>query len=234
MSTMAPTRKAQGKTKRRLYQDSGSETKQDCNEQDSTARCEHLPRASKALVEKSPQEKTGVGTVTPLKDERAGATASFFTPKVKKRKKATNDAKPKTTHVTPSPVVSRARRGLVLEAAVRGEKKTSQQPRPEQFVPVHVHRNLEYLRSGQATISEGKKKAYEFIIQHCVIPENFENDRRFGPLSGSCHEDRVIAAFTVGRLRSKPGDRHAEAVAAGVCSNCGGVGHRRINCASLI
>lgn len=232
---MTKSGQSRSRAKRRLYQDTSSDAgaAKKRGHDASLDASERHDRTTNALSTKD--ETAGRAAVTPQFNSVKASASSFFTPSVKKQKKATKNENPYAARVTPSPAVPNVRRGLAMGKAVRDEKrKTALKKISEQFVPVHVHKNLEYVRSGQAALSEGKRKAHEFVIEHCDIPDNFENDRKFGPLSGTCHEDRVIAAFTVGRLQAKPGVTHANAVAAGVCSFCGEVGHRRISCSALI
>mmetsp|Transcript_14174 Transcript_14174/g.30031 ORF Transcript_14174/g.30031 Transcript_14174/m.30031 type:complete len:222 (+) Transcript_14174:198-863(+) len=102
-------------------------------------------------------------------------------------------------------------------------------------VPEHIHKNLDYQRRGQAVLSDATRNAFELIEKkYCGgnIPANFENDRRYGPLSGTCFEKRVIDAYDRGLIVSFSGVG-AEPTPI-ICTHCASVGHGRDDCPQLI
>ena len=73
------------------------------------------------------------------------------------------------------------------------------------YVPRYLHKNLDYCTQGIKihSLSAGKIKAYNSILEHFDIPLIFDNDPKFGPKSGSCFEERVLVAFNLGLLHPK-------------------------------
>mmetsp|Transcript_8270 Transcript_8270/g.17509 ORF Transcript_8270/g.17509 Transcript_8270/m.17509 type:complete len:238 (-) Transcript_8270:54-767(-) len=100
-------------------------------------------------------------------------------------------------------------------------------------VPQNSYRILGYLREGDAVLSLGSRRAYDLVKANCHIPKDFDSDPRFGPLSGTCHEERVIAAFSTGMLKVRI-EADTDFVEGGVCSWCGRAGHQRGGCLDLI
>ena len=62
-----------------------------------------------------------------------------------------------------------------------------------------------------------------------VIPKGFENSRSFGPLSGSCFEERVISAYSNNLLEPKNAG-----VKIQICTSCASKGHKRDDCPELL
>ena len=107
----------------------------------------------------------------------------------------------------------------------REEKKAD-----EAHVPIYIHKNVNYQRRGDASIDEKLKKTFELVESHFFIPEDFERNRSFGPLSGTCFEERAIRAYNLSLLEPK-NDADAELE---ICSHCAVLGHRRSDCPDLI
>jgi len=107
----------------------------------------------------------------------------------------------------------------------RQEKKAD-----EAHVPIYIHKNVNYQRRGDASIDEKLKKTFELVESHFFIPEDFERNRSFGPLSGTCFEERAIRAYNLSLLEPK---NDADA-ALEICSHCAVLGHRRSDCPDLI
>ena len=74
-------------------------------------------------------------------------------------------------------------------------------------------------------------KAYRFVREHYLVPRDIEADPKFGPYSGSCFEERVIRAYSLGQLEPKGGGGEDALL---VCSYCGEVGHKRGGCPELL
>lgn len=102
------------------------------------------------------------------------------------------------------------------------------------YVPTYVHKCVEYLREGQATnLSPLKSKVFQLIKVHYEIPKDFEQNRTYGPLSGSSYEDRVIAAYRLGKLDAVV-NNNANDVDTVICTACAEMGHAREQCPILL
>ena len=124
-------------------------------------------------------------------------------------------------------------------------------------VPIYIHKNLEYQRKGQATLSDVTETVYRWIEQHYEIPDDFENNiHKYGPISGTCYEERVIKSYDMGLLQPKMvsggggidydyddddddgggggGVSGRVDILTGICSECACTGHKRIDCPQLI
>ena len=121
------------------------------------------------------------------------------------------------------------------------DEHTNKKSKPEGYVPVHIHSNVDYHRRGDVALNQGTLRAYRFIRNHFHVPKNLENDPKFGALSGSCFEERVIRAYSLGQL--EPNSNGARMMKRGssdgnvmllVCSYCGDEGHKRDGCSKLL
>ena len=99
------------------------------------------------------------------------------------------------------------------------------------YKPTYVHSNVDYHRRGDLALDQSTLKAYRFIRNNFLIPRTFETDGKFGPLSGSCFEERVIRAYSLGEL--EPRENIAES-SLKVCTYCGEEGHMKENCTDLL
>jgi len=121
------------------------------------------------------------------------------------------------------------------------DENTNNKPKPEGYVPVHIHSNVDYHRRGDVALNQGTLHAYRFIRNHFHVPKNLENDPKFGALSGSSFEERVIRAYSLGQLEPnmngkrmmKPGSSDGNLMLL-VCSYCGDEGHKRDGCSKLL
>jgi len=100
------------------------------------------------------------------------------------------------------------------------------------YKPGHMHSSLDYHHRGDLPLDQGKLKAYRFIRNHFLIPRDIEADPKFGTYSGSCFEERVIRAYTLGQLKPKKSKLSASSLV--VCSYCGEEGHARDDCPELV
>ena len=98
-----------------------------------------------------------------------------------------------------------------------------------QYIPSYIHKNLEYRRGGSAHLSAATLEVFRLITQHYVIPADFEQSRKYGPLSGTCYEERVVQAYSLGKLA--PVDGSEKLV---ICTVCATKGHRRSSCPTLV
>lgn len=122
-----------------------------------------------------------------------------------------------------SPVSQRRR----PTATVTPEQEESQAL--SQYIPTYIHKNLEYRRGGSANLSAATLEVFRLITQHYVIPEGFEQSRKYGPLSGTCYEERVIQAYSLGKLTPVEGSEKLV-----ICTVCATEGHRRSSCPTLV
>ena len=203
------TRSSKPSAKRRLDFDdndtSGSNTKVAKIEQEDAAGDDEV---EEVLPSTTPTTLTG----TPQKRKRD--VSSYFSPVASRKNKA--------AVVTPEKPEART-------TAKRVKKEQNKEHEAEQYVPTYIHKNLNYQRRGQASISEELKKTFALVEQHYEIPNDFEtNKKRYGPLSGTCFEERVVTAYDHGLLESKS-DTITE-----ICSHCAVTGHKREDCPVLI
>jgi hypothetical protein len=128
------------------------------------------------------------------------------------------------------------RRRLKEKAVVTPDKdevvivQLPKEGKEEEYVPTYIHRNLSYQREGEANIDDNTKSTFNLIKLHFDIPQDFETNRRYGPISGNCHELRAIAAYNFSLLEPK---KKADA-GIQICSECAAIGHKRTDCPSLI
>ena len=95
----------------------------------------------------------------------------------------------------------------------------------------HMYKSLDYRHRGKLQLEQGTLMAYRFIRNHFLIPNDIENNEKFGPHSGQCFEERVIRAYTLGQLKAKKEYRGESLL---VCSYCGDEGHKRVACLKLL
>lgn len=99
-----------------------------------------------------------------------------------------------------------------------------------EYVPKYVHKNLDYRRKGQAKLSPTTLQVFQLVEEHFDIPKDIEQNRSYGPLSGTSYEERVIRTYTLGKLTSKdPADANVT-----ICTSCATVGHKRDDCPDLL
>ena len=111
------------------------------------------------------------------------------------------------------------------------EKEKKDQNQCQQFVPIYIHKNLNYQRRGQAILSEKLKRAFDLVEEHYVIPFDFESDRSYGPLSGTCFEERVVNAYDRDLLLPNQCSNEGGIL---ICAQCAKLGHRQDDCPDLI
>jgi hypothetical protein len=97
------------------------------------------------------------------------------------------------------------------------------------YVPTYIHKNLSYQRKGEASLSDTVRKTFQLVEMNFEIPEDFERNRRYGPLSGTCYEERSIRAYNLNLIEPKEENADIE-----ICSSCATLGHRRVDCPDLV
>ena len=170
-------------------------------------------------------------------EKATNSSSSFFSPKRSTKKAAT---------VTPSPSAAKKRRSLLQdEAEGESPKKKSKKKKveakaavattEEPYVPTYIHKNVGYQRFGTATdrLSDGQKLAFAFVVENYDIPADFETNRKYGPLSGTSYEERVLAAYATKGLTPSE-DSDSTLVRKGICTFCGELGHKKKLCPELL
>lgn len=99
------------------------------------------------------------------------------------------------------------------------------------FVPSYLHKNVEYCREGKSTLSSKTVHIFKWICDRYEIPSDFEQQRSFGPLSGTTFEQRVIGEYTLGKLHRKKNAPDGDTM---ICLACAETDHVRDNCPTLI
>jgi hypothetical protein len=178
------------------------------------------------------QQSAAVTTPSPSDKKRsAGSASAFFSPTT-----TTQNNKKRKTAATVTP-----------EAAQKSqEKEVESSSSSSSFVPTYIHKNLGYDRQGQRKgLSTNTLQCFQLIQEYYSIPSNFEqcryseNNSVGGPISGSSHEERVIQAYTLGKLHVKPEYNNdkttdGETIAIKICSCCADIGHMRDDCPALL
>ena len=100
------------------------------------------------------------------------------------------------------------------------------------YEPDHIHSSLDYHNRGELALDQAALNSYRFIRNHFLIPFGIETDPDFGPYSGSCFEERVIRAYSLGQLQPKQKAKNGDSLL--VCTYCGDVGHKRVGCLKLL
>ncbi|CAB1103594.1 unnamed protein product [Ectocarpus sp. CCAP 1310/34] len=103
-------------------------------------------------------------------------------------------------------------------------------PKPSNsHVQEAIHKEVQYSREGNSkgNVPANTLAVFRFVKEAFVIPNNFEKDHKFGPLSGVSHELRVVSAFMAGQLEAR-----TEEAKGGVkmCLECGAKGHFPRHC----
>lgn len=127
----------------------------------------------------------------------------------------------------------KARLDAKRKIIVTPDKEDTKPITPEEekeYVPTYIHKNLSYHRRGKASLDSKTKKTFELIENYFTIPKDFEQSRRFGSLSGTCYEQRVIQAYALSLLKPTIDDN----AGLEICSECATIGHKRFDCPTLI
>jgi uncharacterized protein (UPF0333 family) len=117
------------------------------------------------------------------------------------------------------------------------KKGTIQQSDDSNYTPSYIHKNVEYVgRSQIVKLSPIQSKVLRWIEDNCEIPSDFEQNRKFGPLSGSSYADRVITAYRLGSLKRMEGSDHDDERNhdKAICTVCAELGHIADACPTLL
>eukprot|EP00903_Cladosiphon_okamuranus_P018916 g17398.t1 len=70
-----------------------------------------------------------------------------------------------------------------------------------------IHKEVQYSREGKGKdedkVPETTLAVFRFVKEAFVVPNDFEKDHKFGPLSGVSHEVRVVSAYMAGQLEAR-------------------------------
>eukprot|EP00536_Pseudo-nitzschia_multiseries_P007253 jgi/Psemu1/304736/fgenesh1_kg.167_\ len=178
-------------------------------------------------------------TTTPVVSAAAVAPSLVMgTPEKKKRRRDRQDGV--ITGYFSSPTKTLGAAVVVVTPETKQQQQQQQSPRPQTtqepssytYVPEHIHKNLQYQRRGKAVLSDTMQRVFDLVEEHCNIPADFENDRRYGPLSGTCFEERLVHAYDRGWIQSKSKSK-SESAGVEVCTQCAELGHGRDDCPTL-
>jgi len=117
-----------------------------------------------------------------------------------------------------------------------GKKQDDVDADQNQSVQSFVHKAVSYDRAGFKELPLNKFKVYEFVKDNFSIPENFEKDHKFGPLSGVSFEERVIDAYMQNLLEPQSRDDSfieddsGKNILLKMCFTCGNFGHWPKSC----
>ena len=112
---------------------------------------------------------------------------------------------------------------------VKKKTKKNEEVREEEIEEEYqsvIRKNVGYK---SRNLSRGQKLTVEFVRKHFEIPEHFDRDKRFGPLSGSSPELRIVSAYAEGALKLKKGIKNIRMI----CYECGTIGHDAMDCDKL-
>lgn len=139
---------------------------------------------------------------------------------VAKRRKTTSGKS--AFHSTPARATKKSTTAVVTPADEKNKKKDI-----VQYVPKYIHKNVEYSRQGNAKLSDTTQSAFAWIQQHVNLPKDLEQNRIYGPLSGSSYEERTVRAYRLGLIQSS--DDGVQ-----FCTACATVGHLDDDCPTLL
>lgn len=106
--------------------------------------------------------------------------------------------------------------GLVGKSASR---KISQEEKPTVYEPISIYRTEIYeAKVGnkpdpdecwgssarkEFLAEETNRNVYNFVVEHFVVPPDFDSSLAYGARSGTCHEQRLVRAYKNKLLRLK-------------------------------
>jgi hypothetical protein len=132
-----------------------------------------------------------------------------------------------------SPVAKRTKQTtlvVVTPDESKGAAAASKSKSKPAYVPTYIHKNVGYRRERDGLLSDVVLRAFDQIVAAHVIPDDLEQSRAYGPLSGACYQDRVLQAYTLGRLTVRKDFTGATCI----CTVCAETGHKRDACPTLI
>lgn len=158
-----------------------------------------------------------------LASDRTGNEVSPIPP-------AATTPRKRTLHTYLSPVKPVSKDAAFVTPLKKTRIDEESEVKESQYIPIHLYKNIEYKRQGEADLNEITRKAFELVQEHFVLPKDLETNRKYGPKSGICFEEHAIRAYSQNMLESKTGSNPA----IQICTACATTGHKRNDCPSLV
>ena len=187
------------------------------------------PSSQRKLAFDDPQRQPNVTkqdeTVQPRNLKRTNPPASLPSTKRPDHQSAESYSSPQKKRIKAT-----ATQNIVTPDNGETKKVASRQSNDSEYIPTYIHKNVEYVRKGQIVkLSPIQSKVLQWIEDNYEIPHDFEQNRKYGPLSGSSYIDRVITAYRLGSLKRIEGsdldsERNNVRVICTVCANFGHIG----------
>ena len=167
-------------------------------------------------------------------DKEDSKVSPFFIPATPEKKRRRRDSKQGiSTYFSPLKTTDANRASVVVTPEKTEDAEIDEIPTEKSsYVPIYIHKNLNYQRRGHASINVKLKRFFELVEEHYVIPPDFESNRSYGPLSGTCFEERTVNAYEKSLLSPKKTSKTGEGIP--ICTFCGTVGHEQDECPDLI
>ena len=124
------------------------------------------------------------------------------------------------------------------------KKVTLLQTKSGEYIPEYIHKNVDYIRKGNVLkLSPIQSRVLQWIHDNFDVPNDFEQNRKYGPLSGSSYPDRVITAYRLGSLErikrtddvdDDNDDKIGSSKHSVICTVCADLGHIADACPTLL
>jgi hypothetical protein len=122
------------------------------------------------------------------------------------------------------------------------KKVTLLQTKSGEYIPEYIHKNVDYVRKGEVLkLSPIQSRVLQWIHDNFDVPNDFEQNRKYGPLSGSSYPDRVITAYRLGsleRIKRTDDDDNDDKIGSKkhsvICTVCADLGHIADACPTLL
>ncbi|KAI9916180.1 hypothetical protein PsorP6_016892 [Peronosclerospora sorghi] len=109
-----------------------------------------------------------------------------------------------------------------------GEAVGRDEDESPRHIPTFVYETVKYKHKGESrAVSKELTRVVEYINSVYVVPQEFEQDAKFGCYSGLTYEKRVARAYTLGQLSCKIKGKDAPKP---ICLTCARVGHTYKQC----
>ena len=132
------------------------------------------------------------------------------------------------------------------ESLETAKKVTLLQTKSGEYIPEYIHKNVDYIRKVKVLkLSPIQSRVLQWIHDNFDVPNDFEQNRKYGPLSGSSYPDRVITAYRLGsleRIKRTDGvdvdddndDKIGSSKHSVICTVCADLGHIADACPTLL